>query len=83
LTGVQWYVVDYDIPFDENSNESKARHMQFYRRLWKILRTANIEIRKKSTASVWILDDEAVALQIHELACVYGVSHWYQALRMD
>lgn len=78
MSGIQWYVVDYDVPA-----EPFSRHMQFYRRLWKILRTANIEVRKRSTASVWILDDEQIALQIHELASTYGVSHWYRAERIN
>jgi hypothetical protein len=77
LTGIEWFVVDYDIPA-----EPASRHMQFYRRLWKLLGAANIEIRKRSTQSVWILDDMGIAKQIHDLASVYGVSHWYRAERI-
>jgi hypothetical protein len=57
------WVVDYDIPV-----ESKARRMAFYRGLWKILEENRIVRSGKSTQSVWIIDDEKIARQIHEHA---------------
>ncbi len=66
--------MDYDIPV-----ESKARRMAFYRGLWKILEENRIVRSGKSTQSVWIIDDERIARQIHEHAIQYGRSHLYNA----
>jgi len=68
------WVVDYDIPV-----ESKARRMAFYRGLWKILEENRIVRSGKSTQSVWIIDDEKIARQIHDHAVRYGRSHLYNA----
>ncbi len=74
MSGSLW-VVDYDIP-----TEPKAKRMAFYRALWALLEEHKIvRTTSKSTMSVWILDSQEIATQIHELAARFGVSHLYQA----
>ena len=73
MSGSLW-VVDYDIP-----TEPKARRMAFYRALWALLEEHKILRTSKSTQSVWILDSQPIATEIHELASKFGVSHLYQA----
>lgn len=68
------WVCDYDVP-----REPKAKRMAFYRALWKILKEHKIVTRSRSTMSVWILDSEEIAREIHNLACKYGKSHLYNA----
>jgi alkyl hydroperoxide reductase subunit AhpC len=53
--------------------------MAFYRGLWGILREHNIVTGGRSTQSVWIIDEEKIARQIHEHALKYGRSHIYNA----
>jgi hypothetical protein len=72
------WVCDYDVP-----REPSAAHMRFYRRLWKLLRSREVTVGKRSTQSVWISDDEGLIRGIHELACEYGRSHLYAADRLD
>jgi len=71
------WVVDYDIPV-----EPKAKRMAFYRGLWAILKKHEI-VTSKSTQSVWIIDDEEIAREIHGHANSYGVSHIYNAAPAD
>ena len=47
--------------------------MAFYRGLWKILEKHKIVTRRRSTQSVWIIDDEPIAREIHEHAIRYGL----------
>jgi hypothetical protein len=72
-SGPLW-VVDYDIPV-----EPRAKRMAFYRGLWKILQDHKIVTKGRSTQSVWIIDDEAIAREIHEHALQYGRAHIYNA----
>ena len=76
-SGPLW-VVDYDIPA-----EPKARRMAFYRGLWGILKEFEIVTGKRSTQSVWIVDNEVIARRIHEHALNYGRSHLYNGDRVD
>jgi hypothetical protein len=71
------WVVDYDIPVD-----GVAKRRAFYRGLHEILRDHDI-VADRSTQSVWILDNEGIASEIHTLACRYGKSHLYSASRLD
>lgn len=75
--GVQYWVVDYDIPV-----EPHAKRRAFYRALHGILKEHSI-IADRSTQSVWIIDSEEIAGEIHGLACQYGKSHLYSATRLD
>lgn len=70
-TGPVW-VVDYDIPV-----EPKSKRMAFYRGLWRIMREHGITKSGRSTQSVWIIDDEQIARQIHDHASGYGRSNLY------
>lgn len=72
-------MVDYDIPA-----EPKAKRMAFYRALWKLLKEAKIVTAKgRSTMSVWIVDSQSLAEQIHAIAKSYGTSHFYRAQQID
>ena len=71
--GETYWVVDYDIPL-----EPHAKRRAFYRALHKILRKHEITA-DRSTQSVWILDNEHIAEEIHHLAANYGHSHLYTA----
>lgn len=75
---MSWFIVDFDIPYDDKSNDSKARHMRFYRGLWKILKAFKIETSKRSTKSVWVSDSQEIAGRIHEWAKQFGTSHMYR-----
>ena len=75
--GVQYWVVDYDIPV-----EPHAKRRAFYRALHRILREHEITA-DRSTQSVWIMDDQKIAEEIHSLALNYGRSHFYSATRVD
>ena len=75
--GVQYYVVDYDIPVDP-----QAKRRAFYRALHKTLRAYEIEA-DRSTQSVWIIDNKKIAEAIHSLAASYGTSHLYQATQVN
>ena len=77
MVGEVW-VVDYDIPV-----EPRARRMAFYRGLWEILREFNIVTGKRSTQSVWIIDNEKIARRIHQHALGFGRSHLYNGTRID
>jgi len=68
------WVVDYDVP-----REPKAKRMAFYRALWRILKEHKIIAKARSTMSVWILDNEEIAAEIHDLASKFGKSHLYEA----
>ncbi len=72
-SGPVW-VVDYDIPV-----ESRAKRMAFYRGLWKIMAAHRIPKSGRSTQSVWIIDDEQIAREIHDHASTYGTSNLYNA----
>jgi hypothetical protein len=72
-SGPLW-VVDYDIPVDP-----KAKRMAFYRGLWKILEEHEIVTGRRSTQSVWIIDDEKIARHIYEHAVKYGHANLYNA----
>jgi hypothetical protein len=74
--GLLW-VVEYDIPVGR-----VAKRRAFYRALHEILRAHDI-VADRSTQSVWILDSEEIANEIHSLACRYGKSHLYSASRLD
>jgi hypothetical protein len=74
---VQYWVVDYDIPL-----EPHAKRRAFYRALHRTLRKYEI-VADRSTQSVWILDSEVIAEEIHALALSYGRSHLYAARRVD
>lgn len=76
MAGLLW-VVDYDIPVD-----SVSERRAFYRALHEVLRSHDI-VADRSTQSVWILDNEAIANEIHVLACKFGKSHLYSASRLD
>ena len=76
MGGPLW-VVDYDMPVD-----GVAKRRAFYRALHEILRSHDI-VAGRSTQSVWILDSEKIAKEIHGLACRYGRSHLYSASRLD
>jgi hypothetical protein len=76
MTG-PWFVVDYDIPVD-----NVAKRRAFYRALHEILEAHDITA-DRSTQSVWIIDSEEIAGEIHALACRYGKSHLYSASRID
>ena len=73
--GVQYWVVDYDIPVDPH-----AKRRAFYRALHRILRVHEI-FADRSTQSVWVLDRKEIAEEIHSLAQSYG--HLYTATRVD
>jgi stress-induced morphogen len=77
MMGVNWWVVDYDIPV-----ENLARRRAFYRALHKLLSSHGIKGRR-STQSVWIVDSQEIATEIHALAVSYGKSHLYSATRLD
>jgi hypothetical protein len=68
------WVVDYDIPV-----EGVAKRRAFYRALHEILESRKIKTGKRSTQSVWIIDDEEIAREIHNLASSYGTSNLYTA----
>ena len=72
-----WFVVDYDIPV-----ENMAKRRAFYRALHEILEAHDI-VADRSTQSVWIIDNQEIANEIHALACRYGKSHLYTASRID
>ena len=76
MGGLLW-VVDYDIPV-----ESVAKRRAFYRALHEILEPHDI-VADRSTQSVWILDNEEIANEIHSLSCRFGKSHLYSASRLD
>lgn len=73
MKGSLW-VVDYDIPVDDS-----AKRRAFYRALHDILESRKIVTGKRSTQSVWIIDDEEIAREIHTLASSYGTSNLYSA----
>jgi hypothetical protein len=75
--GVQYWVVDYDIPV-----EPHAKRRAFYRALHRILRKYEVTA-DRSTQSVWIMDNREIAEEIHVLAVNYGRSHIYTATRVD
>jgi hypothetical protein len=75
--GVRYWVVDYDIPV-----ESHAKRRAFYRALHRTLESHDIEA-DRSTQSVWIIDSQEIAKEIHELACRYGKSNLYSAVKID
>jgi hypothetical protein len=75
--GVQYWIVDYDIPV-----ESPAKRRAFYRALHVTLKAHNI-VADRSTQSVWIIDSKEIAEQIHRLASRYGVSHLYSARKVQ
>jgi hypothetical protein len=77
VSGPIW-VVDYDVPV-----KPAARRMAFYRALWKLLKLHGLERSGRSTQSVWIIDDEEIARDIHNLARSYGKSHLYNATPAD
>jgi hypothetical protein len=68
------WVVDYDIPVDDG-----AKRRAFYRALHDILDSRKIVTGKRSTQSVWIIDNEEIAREIHNLASSYGTSNMYTA----
>jgi len=71
------FVVDYDIPL-----EPHAKRRAFYRALRRILRKHEIQA-DRSTQSVWILNNQQLAEQIHYLAQSYGQSHLYVTTKTD
>ena len=75
--GVRYWVVDYDIPV-----RPQARRRAFYRALQGIVRKYDV-VADRSTQSVWIIDNEQIAREIHSLASEYGRSHLYTATRID
>jgi hypothetical protein len=77
MNRVIYWVVDYDIPV-----ENMARRRAFYRALHKVLAAHDIEA-DRSTQSVWIIDSQEIAGEIHSLASRYGRSHLYEAKRID
>ena len=74
---VKYWVVDYDIPIRPH-----ARRRSFYRALHRILVKHDI-VADRSTQSVWVMDNEGIAKEIHALALGFGRSHLYSALRVD
>ena len=71
------WVVDYDIPAGR-----VARRRAFYCALHEILTSHDI-VADAGTQSVWILDNERIANEVHNLACRYGKSRLYWASRLD
>ena len=74
----QYFVVDYDIPVEPNS-----QRMKFYRALWRVLEEHQVPETERSTASVFISGSQPVAEAIHNLASRYGHSNLYQAVKVE
>lgn len=66
MRGIQFWVVDYDIPIDPH-----AKRRAFYRPLHRVLASHDIEA-DRSTQSVWIIDSENIAKEIHDLGAQRG-----------
>jgi len=73
VTGVTYWVIDWDIP-----RKPSSRRRQFYRRLWK-LRDAHVDPGFTSSFSVLVTMDECLAKDIFELAKQYGRTRLFEA----
>ena len=76
ISGQVW-IVDYDLP----SNPTRIR-VAFYRAVRKALKDLGIEHWEFSTASVVVVDDEAIARTIHIIAKQYGKSNLYRGFNV-
>jgi len=77
MQGIRFWVVDYDIPVKPH-----AKRRAFYRALHKVLTSHEIEA-DRSTQSVWIIDSQEIAEEIHGIADRYGRSNLYSASRIS
>lgn len=71
------YIVEYDLPTD-------SRRRRFYRAINRYLREHTMEKTEWSTGSVVFTNDEDFAWYVyHSARIVGGISHIYEARRLD